>query len=820
MRVLRWLLLAVATVLVIGAATGTWAWWQVGRSRPQLSGERALPGLAADVTIDRDAFGVPSVRAGSGYDLARAVGFLHAQERFFQMDLSRRRAAGELSELFGRAAVATDRGARLHRFRARATAVLERETEDTRAVIAAYTEGVNAGLAALGAAPFEYLLLRQTPRPWVPEDSVLVIASMFFSLQDANGTAEARAGALAEVLPAPLADFLNSTASDWDTPELGAALPAPVPPGPDVFDLRTAAAVAAGPPPTALALQAFRDDMRIDSEAEADARGSNNWVVAGSRTTDGRAILANDMHLGLSVPNIWYRASLTRPHLGRELTVTGVTLPGVPSVIAGSNGSVAWGFTNTTADWTDRVVLEVVGEGDSARYQSSPGGLREFEIHTETIAINGEPSEMLTVRDTIWGPVDGPDAQGRLHAVAWVAHSPEGLNFRLSGMEEATTLDGAMIIANLSGTPGQNCVIADATGGIAWTIAGRIPRREGFDGRTPTSWADGSRAWNGWYVPGEYPRIVNPESGVIVTANNRIVSDDYLAMLGDGGYDPGARARQIRSGLLAVDKVDYEDMRRVHLDDRAILMERWRDLALSALRTKGGAFGAAGLQPGGSVVSAGRDEFTRLLETTWTGHASVDSVAYRLVRQFRLKAAELAWAPFVARVRPIAPSFPAAPGRALEGPIWALLTTQPAHLLDPTFPDWNALIVAAIDDTVATLTANGRALADRTWGEANTLTAAHPISRAVPQLSAWLDLPKVPLPGDSHMPRFQSATNGASERFAVSPGHESAGYFHMPGGQSGHPRSRNYQDGHAAWVNGDATPFLPGPSVARLVLKR
>ena len=808
MRVLRWLLIVVATVLVIGAAAGTWAWWQVGRSRPQLSGERTLPGLAADVTIDRDVSGVPAVRAGSRFDLARAMGFLHAQERFFQMDLSRRRAAGELSELFGRAAVATDRSARLHRFRARATAVLARETEDNRAVISAYTEGVNAGLAALGTAPFEYLLLRQTPRPWVPEDSVLVIASMFFSLQDATGAGEARAGALAEALPVPLADFLNSTASDWDTPELGAALPAPVPPGADVFDLRTAAPASPNvstPKISAQALQSFRDRMRIDSEAEADARGSNNWVVAGSRTTDGRAIVANDMHLGLSVPNIWYRASLTRPHLGRDLTVTGVTLPGVPSVIAGSNGSIAWGFTNTTADWTDRIVLAVDGEGDTARYMT-PTGPRGFDVHTETILIDGEPSEELTVRETIWGPVDEPDAQGHLHAIVWVAHSPEGLNFQLSAMDETTTLDGAMMVANLSGTPGQNCVIADRNGGIAWTIAGRIPRRVGFDGRTPTSWSDGSRQWNGWYTPGEYPRIVNPESGVIVTANNRIVSDGYLAMLGDGGYDAGARARQIRDALLSEDTLDYDDMRRVHLDDRAILMERWRDLALRVVRA--------------APTSPARDEFARLVTSSWTGRASVDSVGYRLVRQFRLKAAELAWAPFVARVRTIAPGFPAAPGRALEGPVWALLTTQPVHLLDPKHADWNALMLAAIDDVVASLTSNGRALADRTWGEANTLTASHPISRAVPQLSGWLDLPREPLPGDSHMPRFQSATNGASERFAVSPGHESAGYFHMPGGQSGHPRSSNYKDGHAAWVNGDATPFLPGPSIARLVLKR
>jgi penicillin amidase len=790
-------ILAVLCLLLVVAvgAVSTWAWWQVGRSRPQLSGERQIPGLTADVTIDRDALGVPTVRAQTRDDLARALGFLHAQERFFQMDLARRRAAGELAELFGRAAVATDRGARLHRFRARASVALAQDSSENRAAIEAYTAGVNAGLSSLRAAPFEYLLLRQTPRPWVPEDSVLVIASMFFTLQDALATGEARMGALAEALPLPLAEFLNSTASDWDTPELGAPLPAPVPPGPEVFDLRTAAPTRA----EALALRT------TDDETAADGRGSNNWAVAGSRTTDGRAIVANDMHLSIGVPNIWYRASLTYPHNGRDLTVTGVTLPGVPSVVAGSNGTLAWGFTNTTADWSDRVRLDVAGEGDDARYMT-PDGPSPFKVVTETIAVDGEDAETFQVRETMWGPVDGPDPQGRLHAVVWVAHFPEALNLKLAALDTATTLDEALQIAAGSGTPGQNIVVADNAGGIGWTIAGRIPRREGFDGRLPASWADGTRRWNGWYSPADYPRIINPVSGVIVTANNRIVSDGHLAMLGDGGYDAGARARQIREGLSASGKLGVEDMLRVHLDDRAILMARWRDLAMSALAA--------------AKSTPARDEFKRLVESSWTGRASIDSVGYRLVRQFRLKAAELAWAPFVARVRPLAPAFPATPGRALEGPVWAMLTAQPPHLLDPKYGTWAALIVDAIDQTIDTLTAGGRELAERTWGEANTLSGTHPLSRAVPQLGAWLDLPRQPLPGDSHMPRFQSATNGASERFAVSPGHERTGYFHMPGGQSGHPRSLNYRDGHQAWVNGEATPFMPGPSVARLVLKK
>jgi penicillin amidase len=796
MRVLKALAAIVIFIFVVAGLAAGWAWWQVGRSLAVTSGSITVSGLTADVTITRDAFGVPTITGANRADVARALGFVHAQERFFQMDLARRRAAGELSELFGAAALSTDRSARLHRFRHRAAAVLAAEAPDNMAVIAAYSDGVNAGLAALDAAPFEYQLLRQTPRSWTPEDTILVVASMFFTLQDSAAVGDARTGALYEVFPEALASFLNSTASQWDTPESGDPLPAPVPPGPEVYELAGAAGSTSVTSATS-AVSAENDDNEL-------AFGSNNWAVAGSRTADGRAIVANDMHLSLGVPNIWFRASMTRPHNGRPLTVTGATLPGVPGLIVGSNGSIAWGFTNTTADWSDRIVLTVEGDGEDVRYLT-PNGWQSFSVTQETIAVSGGQPESYTVRETIWGPVVGPDTQGRLYAITWVAHYPEGLNLRLGAMDEVTTLDEAMALANVSGTPAQNITMADASGHIAWTVAGRIPRRIGFDGSRPTSWADGTRRWDGWYAPDEYPRIINPASGVIVTANNRIVSGDELVMLGDGGYDPGARARQIREGLLSAGAIDYDAIMRVHLDDRAILMAGWRDMALTALKT--------------APATRERTEFARLVETTWTGRASVDSVGYRLVRQFRSRAAELAWAPFTATVRAVDPGFPATPGRSLEGPVWAMLTTQPRHLLDPKFPDWNTLMVTAIDDVVALLTRDGQPLASRTWGEANTLRAPHPISRAVPQLASWLDLPAEPLPGDNHMPRFQSATNGASERMAVSPGDEASGYFHMPGGQSGHPRSPHYQDGHTAWVNGTPTPFLPGPAVTTLVLR-
>ena len=796
---LGWLVVLL-TVLALGAAA--YAWVQLGRSLPQLDGSRAVAGLSAPVTITRDALGVPTVTGTTRVDVARALGFIHAQDRFFQMDLSRRRAAGELSELFGRSALATDRSARLHRFRHRAAAVLAATAPDDLAQLAAYVDGVNAGLQALDAIPFEYQLLRQDPRPWAIEDSVLVVASMFFSLQDSTTGVEARTALLNEAFPADLADFLNSTTSDWDTPMEGEALPAPTPPAADVYDLRTAPpARASAAPARGEAPDTFALALGLVPPDE-DARGSNNWVVAGSRTADGRALLSNDMHLALSVPNIWYRASLAwTDDLGIH-QVTGVTLPGVPSTIVGSNGHIAWGFTNTTADWSDRVLLELA-PGDPSRYLT-PDGPRAFTVTRERIQVRDEDDQWLEVRETMWGPVAAPDHAERQFALVWVAHQPEGMNFRLSAMESATTIDDAMAIANRAGVPGQNCVIADRQGQIAWTIAGRIPRRVGFDGRLPVSWADGTRRWDGWYGFSDYPRIVNPPGGIIVTANNRIASGAHLAMLGDGGYDPGARARQILDGVRAVDRATVASMLAVQLDDRALMMERWRALALKAI---------------GDDTTPARTEFRRLLQESWTGHASVDSVGYRLVRQFRLKTAELAFAPFVERLRTMDASYPATPGRSLEGAVWAMATTEPPHLLNPAYGNWVMLLRDAVDQTIADLTRDGRALAERTWGEANTLVVQHPISRAVPVLGRWIDMPHAPLPGDSHLPRVQGTTHGASERLTVSPGNEKDGYFHMATGQSGHPRSPHYRDGHAAWVNGTPTPFLPGPTVTTLVLR-
>ncbi|MFQ5767882.1 MAG: penicillin acylase family protein, partial [Acidobacteriota bacterium] len=351
------------------------------------------------------------------------------------------------------------------------------------------------------------------------------------------------------------------------------------------------------------------------------------------------------------------------------------------------------------------------------------------------------------------------------------------------------------------------CTVADENGRIGWTIMGILPRRVGFDGRLPVSWADGTRSWDGWLDPGEVPEIIQPASGRIWTANARVVDEAGLAILGDGGYALGARARQIRDDLHALEKATEEEMLAVQLDDRAHYLSRWREFLLHLLT------------PEALQDRPQRREFRRLVDETWTGRASVDSVSFRLVRAFRRKASAVIFAILTTPVRKEAPGFKYV-GRQGEGPLWELVTRRPENLLHPAFDSWEALLLRIVDATVEELLAGKDIkLADLTWGRRNTVRVNHPLGMALPFLGRWLNAPEEQRPGAGNMPRFQAVDGGASERMVVSPGHEEKGLFHMPGGQSGHFLSPHYLDGHRAWAEGKPTPFLPGPVRQTLILK-
>ena len=787
------LLASVLSVLLVGAIAVVLAlWWVMRRSLPVLDGAAPLPGLSAPVAVERDAFGMPTIRGVTRADVARALGYVHAQDRFFQMDLLRRRSAGELAELFGAAAVPVDQAARVHRFRALARQALALLPPDQRALVDAYTAGVNAGLAALRAKPFEYYILRVAPRPWRPEDTLLVGYAEVLDLQDSDADYERMLAAIHDAYGRPMLDFLVPRGTEYDAALDGSTFPVPPLPGPDVIDLRKPRRDAARAANAATYL------ARGPEPADAPAAGSNAFALAGRRTTTGAALLANDMHLSLRVPNIWYRVSLEWGKDADTHRVTGVTIPGVPIIIAGSNGRIAWGFTNSYTDTADVVVVEP-SSVDPLLYRNGTDLLLMEDRHDAIQVKGGKPVDAPS-RWTIWGPVIGEEEHHRALALHWVFDDPSAMNLGLVALETAPDVPTVLAAAPAFGMPAQNLVVADRAGAIGWTIAGRLPRRVGYDGRLPTTWAYGDRRWDGYLPPAEYPRVLSPPAGQIWSANNRAVGGADYAKLGDGGYMGSARARQVRDDLTALTvPATPRDLLGVQLDDRALLLDRWQRLLLATLT------------PDAIAGKPGRAELRRLA-AQWTGRAETASVAYTLVRR---------WRDFVAQ-RTLDPIF--APCRDLyepfdfhrlnyEEPLWRLLQARPPYFLTPDYFSWDELLLAAADDVVRWGDHQSRPLDHLTWGRRNTANIAHPFSRFLPGLLArFLDMPAEPLPGDNNMPRVQSPDFGASERFIVSPGHEAEGIFEMPGGESGNPLSPFYRAGYEAWAHGEPTPFLPGPT--------
>ena len=806
-RILAW---SIALVVALLAGTVLWARHELRGSLPLLDGDHRLPGVSAAVTVTRDALGIPTIAGRTREDVARATGFLHAQDRFFQMDLNRRRAAGELAALVGRIALPVDRQIRWHRFRAEAQTALSLLSPANRAILDAYSAGVNSGLAALTAPPFEYLLLRQKPQPWRPEDSLLVLLAMFITLQDDDGSYESVLATMHDVLPGPMFEFMAPAGTEWDAPVVGDKFQMPPIPGPDVYDLRSRRL----PTPNRQLPNVNRGAPRNPfgswelavGNSDREAVGSNNWVVSGSLTRDNAPILANDMHLDVRVPNIWYRAQLEWPDntdAARPHRLVGVTLPGLPAVVVGSNTFVAWGFTNTYADWSDHVVLEL-DPSDPSRYRT-PDGWQAFETFDEVIQIAGGADHHEPVRWTIWGPVLTVDHQGRVRAYKWAAHSSRQLAAAVIPMEPARNVLEAFDEANGIGAPGQNMVVADRDGHIGWTIFGSIPRRQGTDGRLPASWADGTRQWNGWLDDAEYPRLVDPDGGRIWTANARVVDGGMLAALGDGGYEVGSRATIIRDRLARLDRPAPADMLDIQLDTRAVFLARWRDLILKTLTP--------------ALVSQKPDRatFRDLVSRSWDGHASPQSVGYRFTRLFRERVAETVLTFVLGECYAADVNFDHAFLRRREGPLWTLVTQQPMHLLDPQFDSWDELLVQAVDEVIAGAEEDG-ALEDRVWSEYNVTAIRHPLAASVPLFGRFLNMPAARLPGDLFTVRMQWGAEAASERFVVSPGREAEGILHMPTGQSGHPLSPFYANSHDAWVKGAATPLLAGPDKHRLTL--
>ncbi|WP_052382224.1 penicillin acylase family protein [Paraburkholderia kururiensis] len=834
------LVAAVVLVAALGVSVAVAGWLVLRASLPQLDGTwhaTRAAALAAPVTIERDALGVPTITGRNRGDVAYATGFVQAQDRFFQMDLLRRVAAGEMSALVGPAALDLDRRNRLHRFREHARRLVEAAPRAERELIDRYTAGVNDGLSALASRPPEYWLLGTRPAAWRPEDTALVVYAMYLDLQMQEARRILARAALRERVPPGLFAFLLPGTSQWDAPFDAASAPTPAAdflaasavPSTRPEWLSSAQTSQAVQPSTARALAALDDPL----VTESGAVGSNGWVVDGAHSaasTHGGAILASDMHLGLSLPNIWYRVALQWPDAngaqdanransekGVLHRVVGVSLPGAPLVIAGSNGYVAWGFTNSYGRFIDLIDLER-DPADPLRYRVPGGWARATVVH-ERIDVKGGAPVDLPVIETRWGPewVVGTHA----YALRWVAHDREAVNLHLQALEDAHNVADALHVAQTSGIPTQNIMVADAHGSIGWTLAGPLPRHEASSAASDAAASDlpfkssTYAGWQGYLPPDAYPARIDPPLGRLWTANNRALPLDEQRRIGDAGADPGARAAQIRDDLLALPHAAERDLLAIQTDDRARWIEPWRRVALDVLD--------ADALKGHPQRAA----FRRQLEQ-WNGRADADAVGYRLVRGFFFSMydgwfgkldASLA-ASFADSLPGLAPQAGYRMASSRYAPVMETLAANRAWVPDGE-TNWRAFVLDRIDHAIGELP-KGTTVDNARWGERNRASIEHPFARLVPAWLPWvrgaLGAPRDPLPGDINMPRVQAQSFGASERMIVSPGREQDGIFEMPGGQSGHPLSPYFLAGHEAWVRGDAVPFLPGEMVHRLVL--
>jgi len=515
-----WLLAALLVVLVAGAL-----WLRT--SLPKMAGSVTLPGLSAPVEVVRDQDAVPHIYAESSEDALFALGYVHAQDRLFQMDFQRRVGAGRLSEVLGEATLGNDRFLRTLGVYRVAERTLPNLSAETRGSLDAYAAGVNAFLEGRrGALPPEFLVLGYEPEPWTPTDSLVWLKMMAWDL-GGNWDDELLRARLLEVLP----------------PERVAELWPPYP-GDAPVALPDFSAVYKALPLAAL--------WETSPKPLPPGAGSNNWVVDGKKSVTGAPLLANDPHLALQSPALWYFAHLSAP----GLEVTGATLPGLPLVVLGRTDRFAWGFTNTGPDTQDLFVEQL---GPNERYRT-PDGWEFLRVREEVIGVKGQPDVRLTVRETRHGPLvsDVSAAAGEVAenrgaryalAFAWTSLRSDDLSMQ-AGLElnQAQNWDDFTEALRGFHAPQQNIVYADVDGNIGLYAPARVPIRKNGDGLVPVPGWTGAYDWTGFIPYGELPHVFNPPSGQIMTANHKLVSDSYPHFLTHDWAEP-YRAERIAALL-------------------------------------------------------------------------------------------------------------------------------------------------------------------------------------------------------------------------------------------------------------------------------
>ena len=829
MRLRRVLAVVLVVVLVaVGLGIASLAWF-TGRALPQTSGTLQLPGLGRPVTVIRDIAGIAHVRAENIHDLFMAQGFVHAQERMWQMEVWRHISAGRLSELFGESQLDVDRFVRTLGWRQSAERDLGAIAPETRAIVDAYAEGVNAWLDqerdSLGLA---FLIAGARPEPWTPLDSLAwqkvqawnlgsnFDEELFRYLADAQLGDPARTD---ELFPPYRDGAPIITPSNADTAR---ATPdrLPAPGAASAVDSETATAWReVADVGSSIARLAGLDGG--DGLVGSHGVGSNNWVVSPSLTTTGGAILANDPHLGISLPSIWFMNGLhcTTVNEACPYDVAGVSFPGVPAVVLGHNARIAWGATNLGPDVQDLFILQPDPD-DPASYlvDDEP---RPFEERVEEIRTAGGPTYYQTVRTTVHGPVlndvDERLADARLMSLAWTAiRGTDRTLEAILGLNTAANFDEFRESLSLYGAPSQNFVYADVDGHIGYQFPGAIPVRDGDPTGDRPRPGDASSEWTGTIPFDELPWQLDPAEGTIVTANNAAVDAGYPYHV-SSDWDPGYRAERIADQLLArsEDGLSFDDMTDLQLDTA---VPRAQD-AVTWLQA---------MEP---ATDDGRIVLERILE--WDGRCDVDSLGcaawsmfeYRLHRDL-----------FDDELGTLARDYVGSPiswvlvGKLVDEP-------EAAWWDDTATPEREtsvAIITRALDEAGSALSSSYGAPSGWTWGRLHTATFQEqtlgtsgigPLEwyfndgpHAVPGaagainntyyrfLRAYadpLDPDYVPVGAD----RVFEMTNMPSMRFVIDMTDLDGARIVITTGQGGNPFDQHYNDMIEPWRTGETVPL-------------
>jgi penicillin G amidase len=773
-RAARNLVLGLALAAALGGAA---IYSLLRRSVPASKGSVRLEGLDSPVEVFRDRWGVPHIYAGSVRDVMFAQGYVHAQDRLWHMELARRAASGGLAEIFGPVVVDADRLLRRVGLRRAAEAELAQLAEAVRQHLEAYAAGVNAFIEGnRNRLPPEFLILRFRPQPWTSVDGLTIGKFVGWTLSGNWDT---------EIVRSWIVERLGPEEAARMEPGYPVGAPLIVPPGAECRGL--------GAP----LLEELR---KVQELVGAGGGGSNNWVVDGHKSVTGKPLLANDPHLPLQMPSVWYEVHLN----GGGANVIGASIPGVPGVIIGHNDRIAWGITNTMTDGDD-LFVEQVNPADPCQYAFG-GKWVDGDLVREEIRVRGrrEPvvEEVLVTRH---GPIIGPSIPGERRALALctVVAEPSQHAQAILLLNGAGNWEEFREALRQWPAPAQNFVYADVEGNIGYQMAGLVPVRAKGQGLVPSPGWTGEYDWKGFVPFDELPSVLNPPTHYVATANNKIVDDDYAHFLG-AEYLDRYRIQRIVELLEAREKHSLEDFRSIQGDVYSI---PGRELAQHLL----------GLQPADQDARRALN-FLRV----WDCQLSPDSVAATIVEAFFLQMLRNTVA---VKLGPLTDYFvgkevhPAVPDSFYlqRSASWLLGLMKEAPADWFAGRSWPEVMEQSLEEAVAALRRQlGEDMSRWTWGRVHYASFEHVLGK-VRALRPMFNRGPVPVGGD--MNTVAQASYVGSRPFAVYS--YTASYRQiidlsdlgrsvaiLPGGQSGHPASRHYSDMIDAWQRLEYHPLL------------